>query len=146
MKWYDAAEDNERNAKANEAGQDLPQDQRPGLVFRADDGTPMGLWRVTAEDMTPGASPAWVVWDMRRTDGTMRGTRPVKVFARVKNRDLAFLLAEVAASSRGVRVALAGHRSVKAVIHMLSRTPVVRIADMVFGGIPRAIADEWRRR
>ena len=137
MRWYDVFRDNERNQAALAewqaalaAGQRDAQPPPPtieveGLVFRLDDGTPAGAYRVCAEDP---ARKSWAIYDMRR------GLRQPRALATgIADRDRAILIASLFVQSRPARALAVGWRRMKG-------------AGMLLASIPEAVREEWWTR
>lgn len=134
MTWYDAAKDNERHAEASAAGRDVPVGQKPDMVWRLDDGTPLGKWRVAVEqpEGTPPEQRTWAVYDLRRGGDGTRTVRPVTVASGIRSWRAAILLASACAAWKPVRTALATSR-------------MLRMAGKCLAAIPEVVREEWGR-
>lgn len=115
IRFYDVADDNEANEDARERGEEAPSKSQPGVVYRLRDGTPIGTWRVAAEDIRkPREQWTWAVYDLRRGSASMKTILPLKVAGGYKSKEAAILAAQVLAWSPTMRLALACLRVVRA--------------------------------
>jgi hypothetical protein len=135
MTWYDAAKDNERNAEAHAAGRDVPVGQKPDMVWRLDDGTALGRWRVCVEqpEGTPPDKRTWAVYDLRRGGDGTRTVKPITVVSGIKSWRVAILAASACAASRPLRTTLAGLRMLKMTAACLR-------------ALPEVVREEWGQR
>ena len=127
--------DNARNAEARAAGVEgapMPQEVE-GVVYRLDDGSSIGRWRVCVEDSTvPPERRTWAVWDLRRGGDSPRQVKPIKVLGGIGTRERAILAASLLVQSRPARAVLAGWNAAAALVSLAVR-------------VPEIVREEWRQ-
>jgi hypothetical protein len=122
MTWYDAAKD----------VLDAPPESK-GAVYRLQDDTKLGQWRVAVEDdRAPLDKRTWGIWDLRRS-ASGGALQPVKVLGGLHSWRVAILAASACASSRPLRATLAAVR-------------MAAFAVRVAGRVPEAVREEWGQR
>jgi hypothetical protein len=150
MKWYDVARDararnallvnlQQQNPEDAALQQRTPEDFAEGVCYRPDDGTPLGLWRVAANDLAvPPGERTWIVWDMRRSVAGaprppqfVKQAKPIRVEGGFDDLNAALGFASMLAASKVARMA-----------HALKKS--LSMAATVPGGIVAHLREEWR--